>query len=148
MYKNVQDGLEVCTLSSNPSDSQAGWFINVCAVPWMDVKRMSHLPALVCGSKDPTVSFAKSRRAIAGTLKKLQIPNPQRALRQRHSRTTSQWCCPLPWNASESWRRARSLLSTLTPLSTTRVMSSSSCSSLMLDQSMNLLHLSSCSHPF
>ena len=39
----------------------ARWFINVCAIPQVDVK-------------DPTVSFMKSRRAIAGTMNKLQIP--------------------------------------------------------------------------
>ena len=59
-----QNGLEVGTLPSklsslrlnpnpainrHPSVSQAGRFINACAVPRMDVKRASRLPALVGG---------------------------------------------------------------------------------------------------
>ena len=39
----------------------------------MDVK-LRVLSAALVDVKDPTVSFAKSRRAIAGTLNKLQFP--------------------------------------------------------------------------
>ena len=34
-------------INGHPGVSQAETFINVCAVPWMNVKRMSCLPELV-----------------------------------------------------------------------------------------------------
>ena len=61
-------------LYCHPGVSQVGWFINVCAFSRMDVKLdvPSWQHSLV-DVQDPTVSFSKSRRAIAGTMK--QIPD-------------------------------------------------------------------------
>ena len=64
MVMGWKDGLDVRTLASklarlssnpdpaincHPGISQAGSFVNMCAVPWIDIKLASHLPALVVG---------------------------------------------------------------------------------------------------
>ena len=80
-----EDGREICTLTSklsslglnlsaaincHPSVSQAGQFINVCAIlRWMS--NLCHLTTLVGDVKDPTVSFTTSWLAIASTVDKL-----------------------------------------------------------------------------
>ena len=46
----------------------------MCAVPRMDLKLAFRLAELVVDVNDSTVSFAKSREAIARTLNKLQLP--------------------------------------------------------------------------
>ena len=87
----LQDGLEVCTFASelsslglnfgpatnsHPGVSQAGRGINVCAVPRMDAT-LQGIPSTGVSwwtLQIPRVAFAKSRRAIADTLNKFQIP--------------------------------------------------------------------------
>ena len=72
-------------INCHPGVSQAGWFINVCAVPRMDVKCVSRLPAFVggcqrshgvlhkekasyhCHNGQIPKSFPSQQRAIAST---------------------------------------------------------------------------------
>ena len=60
-------------INCHPGVSHAGHGINVSAVPRIDVKLCPMLRHQLVDVKDPMMFFAKSRRAIAGTMNQLEI---------------------------------------------------------------------------
>ena len=62
-------------INSHPGDLRVGQGIIVCAVPRMEFKLCISSASISWWMlKDPTLSFANSRRAIAGPLNKFQTP--------------------------------------------------------------------------
>ena len=98
--------------------SHVVWFINVC--PPLG-GRLTGCPAcqhLFVDVKDPTVSFLISRRYIASTLNKFQIPalTYMGHLYEQYSHAPSKWCYPQPCAPYKRGRKRRKRYSALSRL--------------------------------